>query len=82
MHRTAQRVRFGGALSCGALEEDESEDEQFEVEAILASRPAGRTVEYLVKWTGWDDPADNSWEKKSDIHADLIAEYEATASGH
>ena len=34
------------------------------MESILSSRPAGQTVEYLVKWKGFDDADDNTWEPK------------------
>ena len=61
-------------------EDEESEDEQYEVEELLDSRLAGRTTEYLVKWVGWDEPSDNSWEPEANIHPDLIAAY-LTAAG-
>ena len=59
-------------------EEEEESVDQFEVEEILDSRPADGGTEYLVKWMGYDEPSDNSWEPESNIHPDLVAEYEAS----
>lgn len=37
-------------------------DEEYEVEKILDKRIRKGNVEYYVKWKGWNDPADNTWE--------------------
>ena len=37
-------------------------DEEYEVEKILDKRIRKGNVEYHVKWKGWNDPADNTWE--------------------
>ena len=37
-------------------------DEEYEVETILDKRIRKGNVEYHVKWKGWNDPADNTWE--------------------
>ena len=60
--------------------EEESGEDEYEVQAILSSRPAGKTIEYLVKWKGFEASDDNTWEPKRNLHADLIAEYEGTAA--
>jgi hypothetical protein len=35
---------------------------EFEVEAILGDSVRGATHFYLVKWKGYDNPPDNTWE--------------------
>ncbi len=42
-------------------------DDEFVVEAVLDSRPAGSTVEYLVKWLGFG-PSENTWEPAAHLH--------------
>ena len=39
----------------------------YQVEALLDSRTRKRRVEYLVKWAGYNDPADNSWEPRENL---------------
>ena len=39
----------------------ESEDE-YEVEKIVDKRERRGNVEYLVKWKGWEDEKDRTWE--------------------
>ena len=79
--------------------DDDDDEEEYEVEAILKSRPSGKSTEYYVKceqvarrccavgramftactvnrWKGYDDPDDNTWEPRKNLHADLIAEFE------
>ena len=56
------------------------DDEEYDVEAILNSRPTRnkRGVEYLVKWLDYSD-AENSWEPASGLHGvqQLIDEFHA-----
>ena len=56
------------------------DDEEYDVEAILNSRPTRnkRGVEYLVKWLDYSD-AENSWEPASGLHGvqRLIDEFHA-----
>ncbi len=47
---------------------DSVADEEFLVEAVLESRPAGSTVEYLVKWVGFG-PRHNTWEPAAHLKA-------------
>lgn len=57
------------------------EEEEYEVEAILDSkrdkRRKGDTVHYLVKWVGYDDPNENTWETIENLKnaSDVVAEY-------
>jgi len=53
-------------------------DEEYEVEKIISKRARKGKVEYLVKWKGWEDPDDNTWEPINNLDCkDLIDEYEA-----
>jgi len=50
----------------------------FEVEAVLDQRTTAEgDTEYLIKWAGFGDAGENSWEPQTNVHDDLIAEYEA-----
>ncbi|KOO27663.1 chromobox protein 1 [Chrysochromulina tobinii] len=48
-----------GECRIGAMEEQD-----YEVEKILAQRQRGRKVEYLIKWLNWPDE-DSTWEPAS-----------------
>ena len=38
-------------------------EEEYEVEQICKKRTMENgVVQYLVKWKGWEDPDDNTWE--------------------
>ena len=37
-------------------------EEEYEVESIVNKRLRKGKAEYLVKWKGWEDPDDNTWE--------------------
>ena len=39
----------------------------YSVEAVLDSKLVGRKVLYLVKWEGFDDEADNTWEPEKNL---------------
>ena len=56
-----------------------SDKEEYEVETIVSKRTRKGKVEYLVKWTGWENPDDNTWEPIDNLECqELIEEYEAT----
>ena len=52
-------------------DEDASEEdgaaEEYVVEEVLDSKQCGRKVLYLVKWEGFRDEADNTWEPESNL---------------
>merc|ERR1712106_875423 len=52
-------------------------EEEYEVETIVNKRLRKGKPEYLVKWKGWEDPDDNTWEPVANLEChELIAEYE------
>jgi len=59
-------------------ENNESEEEEYEVEKILAKKGSGRKLVYLVKWKGYDKDEDNTWEPAKNLHQSiyLITEFE------
>merc|ERR1739838_788365 len=61
-------------------------DEEYEVEAIINKRFRKGRTEYLVKWKGWDNADDNTWEPADNLDCeDAIKEYEnnvGATNGH
>jgi len=52
-------------------------DEEYEVESIINKRIRKGKVEYLVKWKGWENPDDNTWEPVGNLDCpEIISEYE------
>jgi len=64
----------------GRKKKVEDEDE-YEVEKIVDKREKKGEVEYLVKWKGWEEEEDRTWEPLSNLKGSekLIKRYEATA---
>merc|ERR1712080_170422 len=59
-----------------------SEAEEYEVETIVSKRLRKGKAEYLVKWKGWEDPDDNTWEPIGNLEChELIEEYERSHAG-
>ena len=52
------------------------EDDQWQVEALLATRETAGRTEYLVRWAGWTEEHD-SWEAEEDVSDDAIDEFRA-----
>ncbi|KAE9550871.1 hypothetical protein FO519_005916 [Halicephalobus sp. NKZ332] len=52
------------------------EENEFFVEEILDKRIVGREkkVEYLIKWKGYNNPEDNTWEPKENCQCDELIE--------
>ena len=59
------------------MSSDDSEEEEYEVERILDVKGAGKTTRYLIKWKGYDDATDNTWEPADHLSKKLIAEFQA-----
>ncbi|CAG8737539.1 3181_t:CDS:2 [Dentiscutata erythropus] len=53
----------------------EGKEEEYVVEKVLDHRENGNTMQFLLKWAGYDSE-DNTWEEEENIYAkDLIEEY-------
>ena len=58
--------------------DDSDDSDVYEVEKILDVRENGRRTEYLVKWKGWENPEDKTWEPEkslADGSAALLKEF-------
>ena len=54
-----------------------SDAEEYEVQTIVSKRLRKGKAEYLVKWKGWEDPDDNTWEPIGNLEChELIEAYE------
>ena len=47
-------------------------EEEYEVEKIVNKRLRKGKPEYLVKWKGWEDPDDNTWEPVAHLDCKVI----------
>ena len=48
-------------------EEEEDEEESYEVEKILKMRKVGKRTEFLIKWKGWEEEKDLTWETENNL---------------
>ena len=57
---------------------NEGRDEEYEVELILDRRETTEMKEYLVKWKGWEDEEDRTWEPEEHLKgaAELVRKFE------
>jgi len=81
-HDEDEEMNGAPAQENGVAEDDESGEEEGEevyvVESILDKRVRRGEIEYLIKWKGYDNPEDNTWEPKGNCHCpDLIEDFEA-----
>merc|ERR1712218_276972 len=55
----------------------DNEEEEYEVEKILDMRKKGKKKEYLVKWKGWENEEDQTWEPEASLEGskDLLQEF-------
>ena len=62
-----------------AESDDEGDEEEYEVEKILKKRKVGNSVQYQVKWKGWDNEEDLTWEPLANLasSSQLIKEFES-----
>merc|ERR1712133_59332 len=56
------------------------EEDEYEVEKILEKRDIGGLIEYKVKWKGWENEEDQTWEPVDNLGGseDLIKEFESS----
>ncbi|PSN75496.1 hypothetical protein BS50DRAFT_582176 [Corynespora cassiicola Philippines] len=62
----------------------EEEEEEYVVEKIVGHRFVGNACEYDVKWQGYDDPADRTWEPEDNLKKgamDILQEYHEKIGG-
>ena len=51
---------------------EEEDEEEYEVEKILDVRKGKKGVkEYLVKWKGWEDEDDLTWEPEANLEESM-----------
>jgi chromobox protein 1 len=48
-------------------DEEEQADDEYQVEKLVDHKFIKGTVFYLVKWLGWEDEKDRSWEPLSNV---------------
>ena len=60
---------------CTEAEVTSDQDEDvYEVEAVVGARKKGKSMEYLIKWKGYD-ASENTWEPAKNVSDALIAQY-------
>ena len=57
---------------------DENEEDEYEVELIIDKRVVNGGTEYLVKWKGWENDGDQTWEPQENLNGSekLIKQFE------
>ncbi|KAK7185804.1 uncharacterized protein CC84DRAFT_1222471 [Paraphaeosphaeria sporulosa] len=63
-------------------EEESNEEEEYVVEGIVAHKTVKGKVLYHVKWQGYDDPADMTWEGEDNLEGvEALDEYHTLIGG-
>ena len=60
-------------------EEGEDSEPEYTVEKIIRHKGLASNRLYFVKWAGDEDEDEKTWEPASNLHPDLVKEYEQTA---
>merc|ERR1711942_585550 len=65
-----------------AVQDVVEEEPEYEVERIVDKRVVDGATEYLVKWKGWENKEDQTWEPKQNLVGSekLIKKYETLES--
>ena len=58
----------------GEGEGEEEEEEEYVIERILKQKMVNGEVQYLVKWRGYDNADDNTWETAENLEDTLALE--------
>ncbi|KDE07406.1 hypothetical protein MVLG_02273 [Microbotryum lychnidis-dioicae p1A1 Lamole] len=59
-------------------EEEEEEEEIFEVSKILDHKHAPKVgLQYLIRWKGYEDPSEDTWEPESNVNETASAKVKA-----
>uniref|UniRef100_A0A1I8AGP2 Chromo domain-containing protein n=1 Tax=Steinernema glaseri TaxID=37863 RepID=A0A1I8AGP2_9BILA len=64
-----------GPSTSRRAQQNPTDSDVYTVEEVLAKRVSEGSVEYLLKWVGFDD-SENTWEPLENIDADLITQFE------
>merc|ERR1712179_421541 len=64
------------------VEDVDEEETEYEVESIVDNRVVDGVTEYLVKWKGWENEEDQTWEPEENLVGSekLIKKYEVAKS--
>merc|ERR1719323_1870166 len=75
--RKSMRWRGSNDYSGDMCDSKDEGEEEYEVERILDVKKKGRSSVYLVKWKGWDNVEDQTWEPESSLAGsrDLLREF-------
>jgi hypothetical protein len=57
----------------------ESDSEEYVVERILAAKGSGKARRFLIKWEGYDDDGDNTWEPAKHLPKQMIATFDSAS---
>ncbi|KAF1969991.1 hypothetical protein BU23DRAFT_591305 [Bimuria novae-zelandiae CBS 107.79] len=62
--------------------EDEAEEDEYVVESILGHKKSKGSILYHVKWQGYDDPADMTWEGEDNLEdVQALVDYHKSIGG-
>lgn len=50
-------------------DDDEEEEDEYQVEKILAHESKRGKIQYRIKWLGYEDEADQTWEPQENLYA-------------
>jgi hypothetical protein len=55
-------IVYNAAVNPRPMTVDEFKNEHYEVQAVIDHRGSPGSYEYLVRWKGYDDPSEDTWE--------------------
>ncbi|SMQ49659.1 unnamed protein product [Zymoseptoria tritici ST99CH_3D7] len=64
-------------------DDDEEEEDEYQVEKILAHESKRGKIQYRIKWLGYEDEADQTWEPQENLAGavELLKEYHRSIGG-